>query len=81
MLDGAVGDDKVTGDRGGDQMRGGAADDVLEWNDGDGSTPPAATGPPLRVNGSVTAGDAFELAPTGPGIRFAGTNFVPSPST
>ena len=37
MLDGGAGDDRVTGDRGGDQMRGGAGDDVLEWNDGDGS--------------------------------------------
>jgi Ca2+-binding RTX toxin-like protein len=79
VLDGGAGDDKVTGDRGGDQMRGGAGDDVLEWNDGDGSD--VATGGDgadlTRVNGSVTQGDAFEVAPNGPGIRFQRTNLVP----
>ena len=77
VLDGAAGDDKVTGDRGGDQMRGGAGDDVLEWNDGDGSdVTTGGDGADLtRVNGSVTAGDAFELGPNGAGIRFARTNF------
>jgi Ca2+-binding RTX toxin-like protein len=79
VLDGAGGDDRVTGDRGGDQMRGGAGDDVLEWNDGDGSD--VATGGDgadlTRVNGSVTQGDAFEVAPNGPGIRFQRTNLVP----
>jgi Ca2+-binding RTX toxin-like protein len=79
VLDGAAGDDKVTGDRGGDQMRGGAGDDVLEWNDGDGSD--VATGGDgadlTRVNGSVTQGDAFEVAPNGAGIRFQRTNLVP----
>jgi Ca2+-binding RTX toxin-like protein len=79
VLDGAGGDDRVNGDRGGDQMRGGAGDDVLEWNDGDGSD--VATGGDgadlTRVNGSVTQGDAFEVAPNGPGIRFQRTNLVP----
>jgi Ca2+-binding RTX toxin-like protein len=79
VLDGGAGDDRVTGDRGGDQMRGGAGDDVLEWNDGDGSD--VATGGDgadlTRVNGSVTQGDAFEVAPNGPGIRFQRTNLVP----
>jgi RTX calcium-binding nonapeptide repeat (4 copies) len=79
VLDGGAGDDKVTGDRGGDQMRGGAGDDVLEWNDGDGSD--VATGGDgadlTRVNGSVTQGDAFEVAPNGQGIRFQRTNLVP----
>jgi Ca2+-binding RTX toxin-like protein len=79
VLDGGAGDDKVTGDRGGDQMRGGAGDDVLEWNDGDGSDT-AAGGDGLdltRVNGSVTQGDAFQVAPNGAGIRFQRTNLVP----
>jgi len=79
VLDGGAGDDKVTGDRGGDQMRGGAGDDVLEWNDGDGSD--VATGGDgadlTRVNGSVTQGDAFEVAPNGAGIRFQRTILVP----
>jgi Ca2+-binding RTX toxin-like protein len=79
VLDGGAGDDRVTGDRGGDQMRGGAGDDVLEWNDGDGSD--VATGGDgadlTRVNGSVTQGDAFEVAPNGSGIRFQRTNLVP----
>jgi len=52
---------------------------VLEWNDGDGSD--VATGGDgadlTRVNGSVTQGDAFEVAPNGPGIRFQRTNLVP----
>lgn len=79
VLDGGAGDDRVTGDRGGDQMRGGTGDDVLEWNDGDGSD--VATGGDgadlTRVNGSVTQGDAFEVAPNGQGIRFQRTNLVP----
>jgi Ca2+-binding RTX toxin-like protein len=77
VLDGGAGDDKVTGDRGGDQMRGGAGDDVLEWNDGDGSdVNTGGDGADLtRVNGSVTQGDAFEVAPNGQGIRFQRTNF------
>jgi Ca2+-binding RTX toxin-like protein len=79
VLDGAGGDDKVTGDRGGDQVRGGGGDDVLEWNDGDGSdVNTGGDGADLtRVNGSVTQGDAFEVAPNGPGIRFQRTNLVP----
>jgi Ca2+-binding RTX toxin-like protein len=79
VLDGGSGDDRVTGDRGADQMRGGAGDDVLEWNDGDGSD--VATGGDgadlVRVNGSVTQGDAFEVAPNGQGIRFQRTNLGP----
>jgi Ca2+-binding RTX toxin-like protein len=77
VLDGGAGDDLVTGDRGADQMAGGAGDDVLEWNNGDGSD--VATGgdgaDTVRVNGSVTQGDAMEVAPNGQGIRFQRTNF------
>jgi hypothetical protein len=60
-------------------MRGGAGDDVLEWNDGDGSdTATGGDGLDLtRVNGSVTQGDAFQVAPNGAGIRFQRTNLVP----
>jgi Ca2+-binding RTX toxin-like protein len=79
VLDGGAGDDTITGDRGADQMLGGAGDDVLEWNNGDGSD--VATGGDgtdlVRVNGSVTDGDAMEVAPNGPGIRFQRTNLVP----
>ena len=79
VLDGGAGDDTITGDRGADQMLGGAGDDVLEWNNGDGSD--VATGGDgadlVRVNGSVTDGDAMEVAPAGPGIRFQRTNLVP----
>ncbi len=79
VVDGGAGDDRVNGDRGGDTMRGGAGDDVLEWNDGDGSdTASGGDGADLtRVNGSVTAGDAFQVAPNGSGIRFQRTNLVP----
>jgi Ca2+-binding RTX toxin-like protein len=79
VLDGGAGDDLVTGDRGADQMLGGAGDDVLEWNNGDGSD--VATGGAgadlVRVNGSVTDGDAMEVAPAGQGIRFQRTNLGP----
>ena len=79
VLDGGAGDDDVTGDRGADQMLGGAGEDVLEWNNGDGSD--VATGGAgadlVRVNGSVTDGDAMEVAPAGQGIRFQRTNLVP----
>ena len=79
VLDGGAGDDFVTGDRGADQMLGGAGQDVLEWNNGDGSD--VATGGDgadlVRVNGSVTDGDAMEVAPSGQGIRFQRTNLVP----
>jgi Ca2+-binding RTX toxin-like protein len=79
VLGGAAGDDVVTGDRGADQMLGGAGDDVLEWNNGDGSD--VATGGDgadlVRVNGSVTDGDAMEVASAGAGIRFQRTNLVP----
>jgi Ca2+-binding RTX toxin-like protein len=79
ILNGGAGDDDVTGDRGADQMLGGAGSDVLEWNNGDGSD--VATGGAgadlVRVNGSVTDGDAMEVAPAGQGIRFQRTNLVP----
>jgi Ca2+-binding RTX toxin-like protein len=79
VLDGGAGDDNISGDRGTDQMGGGAGDDVLEWNNGDGSD--VATGGDgadlVRVNGSVTDGDAMEVAPNGAGIRFQRTNLVP----
>jgi Ca2+-binding RTX toxin-like protein len=79
VLDGGAGDDNISGDRGADQMGGGAGDDVLEWNNGDGSD--VATGGDgadlVRVNGSVTDGDAMEVAPNGAGIRFQRTNLVP----
>jgi Ca2+-binding RTX toxin-like protein len=79
VIDGGAGDDNVTGDRGADQMGGGAGDDVLEWNNGDGSD--VATGGAgadlVRVNGSVTDGDAMQVAPAGQGIRFQRTNLVP----
>ena len=79
VLNGGAGDDDVTGDRGADQMLGGAGSDVLEWNNGDGSD--VATGGAgadlVRVNGSVTDGDAMQVAPAGQGIRFQRTNLVP----
>jgi Ca2+-binding RTX toxin-like protein len=79
VLDGGAGDDNISGDRGADHMGGGAGDDVLEWNNGDGSD--VATGGDgadlVRVNGSVTDGDAMEVAPAGAGIRFQRTNLVP----
>jgi len=58
-------------------MLGGAGDDELEWNNGDGSDVNiGGDGADLtRVNGSVTQGDVMEVAPNGQGIRFQRTNF------
>jgi Ca2+-binding RTX toxin-like protein len=79
VLDGGPGDDRITGDRGSDQMLGGPDDDELEWNNGDGSDIATGGGGAdlVRVNGSVTQGDAMEVAPNGQGIRFQRTNLVP----
>jgi Ca2+-binding RTX toxin-like protein len=78
-ITGGDGADRVSGGEAADVLDGGAGDDVLEWNDGDGSD--VATGGDgadlTRVNGSVTQGDAFEVAPNGAGIRFQRTNLVP----
>jgi Ca2+-binding RTX toxin-like protein len=78
-LSGGAGDDRIVGDRGGDTMAGGAGDDTLVWNNGDGSdTMDGEAGlDRVEVNGSLTAGDVFTLAPNGPRAKFDRTNLVP----
>ena len=72
-------DDRLVGDRGTDFMSGGAGDDALVWNNGDGSDNAAGDAgfDRLEVNGSATAGDTFELVPNGTDADFVRTNLVP----
>jgi Ca2+-binding RTX toxin-like protein len=84
LLDGGGGDDRTVGDRGADTHIGGDGDDVLVWNNGDGSDDNIGGNgfDRVDVNGSPTAGDAFNLAPDGadaesPIATFERTNLVP----
>ena len=76
---GEDGDDRVIGDRGTDFLSGGANDDALVWNNGDGSDNAAGDAgfDRLEVNGSAAAGDTFELVPNGTDADFVRTNLVP----
>jgi hypothetical protein len=60
-------------------MNGGAGDDALVWNNGDGTD--VANGDDGRddveVNGAPAAGDAFAVQPDGARIKFDRTNLVP----
>ena len=60
-------------------MNGGAGDDTLVWNNGDGSD--VANGDDGRddveVNGAPAAGDIFTVQPNGARIKFDRTNLVP----
>ena len=76
---GGAGDDRIVGDRGNDAMAGGAGDDTLVWSNGDGSDVMDGQDDSDRVevNGSVTGGDAFTLAPNGARAKFDRTNLAP----
>ena len=76
-LDGGPGIDRIVGDRGNDTMVGRAGDDTLVWNNGDGSDvmDGEAGLDAIEVNGSATAGDAFEIAPNGQRVKFDRVNF------
>ena len=60
-------------------MNGGAGDDTLVWNNGDGTD--VINGDDGRddveVNGAPTAGDVFTVQPNGARIKFDRTNLVP----
>jgi Ca2+-binding RTX toxin-like protein len=60
-------------------MNGGAGDDTLVWNNGDGSD--VANGDAGRddveVNGAPAAGDVFTVQPNGARIKFERSNLVP----
>ena len=60
-------------------MSGGAGNDTLVWNNGDGSDRMNgdAGNDTAEVNGSPTLGDAFTLAPESGGVKFQRTNLVP----
>lgn len=80
-LNGGADDDRVAGARGADAMFGGSGNDVLVWNNGDGSdVMDGGTGADeIEVNGAPTAGDAFRIdAGAAPGsVRFRRINLVP----
>ena len=78
-LKGGGGDDRVVGDRGNDQMAGEDGDDALVWNNGDNNDKMdgGAGSDRTEVNGAVTAGDVFAVAPNGDRVRFDRTNLVP----
>ena len=61
-------------------MSGGAGNDTLVWNNGDGIGPSSTATPattPAEVNGSPTLGDVFTLDPEPGGVKFQRTNLVP----
>ena len=65
-------------------MSGGAGNDVLVWNNGDGSDTMDgdAGNDEIEVNGSANAGDEFTIAPGANGrTKFDRVNLVPSRST
>jgi Ca2+-binding RTX toxin-like protein len=79
-ITGDGGDDRLVGDRGTDFHSGGAGDDVLVWNNGDGTDNDAGDAgfDRVEVNGSAaTGGDVFTLAPNGDDAKFERTNQVP----
>ena len=80
-LKGGNDDDRVVGFRGADDMEGGAGNDVLVWNNGDGSDTmdgDAGNGDVVEVNGSNNAGDIFTIAPGANGrVDFDRLNLVP----
>jgi Ca2+-binding RTX toxin-like protein len=75
-LNGNEGNDTITGARGNDVMVGGDGDDILIWNNGDGSDIMDGDGgnDTVEVNGSTTAGDAFEISQNGARVRFERVN-------
>jgi len=81
-LSGGDGDDRLVGARGGDTVAGGAGNDVLVWNNGDGSDKMDGDGgaDEIEVNGAVSQGDAFKIAPNpadAARVRFDRLNLVP----
>jgi Ca2+-binding RTX toxin-like protein len=74
-LIGNEGNDRLVGDKGLDVMLGGDNDDVVVWNNGDGTDEALgnAGNDRLEVNGSPTAGDDLKLVPG----NFERTNLVP----
>ena len=60
-------------------MNGGAGNDTLVWNNGDGSDimNGDAGNDGVEVNGAPTPGDAFTLEPVPGGVQFRRQNLVP----
>ena len=60
-------------------MNGGAGNDTLVWNNGDGSdiVDGDAGNDGVEVNGAPTLGDVFTLEPDAGRIKFQRTNLVP----
>src|SRR5439155_7101983 len=77
--EGSDGNDRHYGAKGDDDMSGGAGNDTLVWNNGDGSDSidGGAGNDATEVNGNPTLGDAFTLAPNAGRIEFQRANLVP----
>lgn len=80
-IQGGADDDRIIGFRGGDTMQGEGGNDVLVWNNGDGSDgmDGGAGADEIEVNGAPTAGDDFRIT-AGPGatdVRFDRVNLGP----
>jgi Ca2+-binding RTX toxin-like protein len=73
VLSGGAGNDRLEGGAGRDTLEGGAGDDQITWNDGDGNDTIAGdTGSDsVRINGSNTAGDRWNVAPAGARVAVA----------
>ena len=60
-------------------MNGGAGDDTLVWNNGDGTDVANGDGgrDDVEVNGAAAGGDVFTVQPNGARIKFDRPNLVP----
>ena len=78
-LHGDDGDDRVIGFRGSDAHDGGAGNDVLVWNNGDGTDVMDGDigADEVEINGAPTTGDVFTAVPNGRRVLFNRTNLVP----
>jgi Ca2+-binding RTX toxin-like protein len=79
LLRGGANSDAIVGGRGGDDLEGGDSDDVITWNNGDGSDvmEGEAGFDTIEVNGAP-AGDVFKVAAAAGGrARFDRTNLIP----
>ena len=78
-LRGDAGNDRVIGFRGTDDHEGGAGNDVLVWNNGDGTDvmDGDAGADEVEINGAPTAGDVNTAVPNAGRVTFNRTNLVP----
>jgi Ca2+-binding RTX toxin-like protein len=78
-LRGDGGNDRLVGFKGADDHEGWAGNDVLVWNNGDGTDvmDGDAGADEVEINGAPATGDVFTAVPTGGRVMFNRTNLVP----